>query len=197
MSDSNDDKKTEKVVELAIERMKRGKVKKPSQRPRMIYFTIVLAVIGFLYAIQNENGVAPTLRDAQLPKSENNSQTGQTTVTLFADSQGHFEFSGMINDKQVLFFYDTGASNVAIPEKIANYLGLIRGQSFYAMTANGRTLAYQTVLETVQVGDIRLENIDASITTGLETDTILLGMSFLKHVEIKQDSQTLRLTHTP
>ena len=92
------------------------------------------------------------------------------------------------------FFYDTGASQVAIPEAVANYLGLKKGYAFKSKTANGTTTSYATELQQIKVGEIELHNIPASIVTGLQGNQILLGMSFLRHVEISQQRGVLKLT---
>lgn len=64
-------------------------------------------------------------------------------------------------------------------------------------TANGSTRSYLTRLDEVAVGDIRLQNVEASITPGLQMREVLLGMSFLKYIEFTQRGNTLTLRQYP
>jgi len=43
------------------------------------------------------------------------------------------------------------------------------------------------------IGDITLRNVDATVMSQ-EMPVVLLGMSFLKHMEMKQENSTLLLT---
>ncbi len=81
---------------------------------------------------------------------------------------------------------DTGASGVAIPEAVARRLGIPRGRAFQTQTAIGITTSYAANLESVSVGGIELHDIRAGITPGLHSEQVLLGMSFLKHIEFTQ-----------
>lgn len=114
-------------------------------------------------------------------------------VTVQADSRGHFLFHGEINGQRVNFFYDTGATLIVIPEKIAEDLGLRKGRQVYANTANGRAVGYETMLKQVKVGNIELTNVEARISPGYKSNTVLLGLSFLNHVEISQYQGVLTL----
>ena len=88
---------------------------------------------------------------------------------------------------------DTGATDVAIPETIASELGLPRGPKAFYRTANGAVEVAMTRLDQVSLGDITLSDIRATINPGYRSDDILLGMSFLKHLEFTQRGDTLTL----
>lgn len=60
-------------------------------------------------------------------------------------------------------------------------------------TANGVTQAHTTRLESVRLGGIEILNVSALVTPGMRADTVLLGMSFLKHVEFTQRGDQLIL----
>ena len=115
-------------------------------------------------------------------------------VVLQRNKYGHYVTSGKINGQDVVFLVDTGATDVAIPEATANRLGLTRGPAFRARTANGITRAWRTRLASVSVGEITLYDVRASILDNAGTEEVLLGMSFLKQLELiqKGDSLTLR-----
>lgn len=118
---------------------------------------------------------------------------GVREVTLQRNRFGHYVTSGAINGQPVVFMLDTGATGVAIPEAVANRLQLERGRPFRTQTANGVSTSWATRLDRVSVGDITLENVAAGITPGLAIDEILLGMSFLKHIEFTQRGDQLIL----
>jgi aspartyl protease family protein len=88
---------------------------------------------------------------------------------------------------------DTGATGVAVPAPVAERLGLARGQRYRAQTANGVAVGYATRLDSVSVGEIELRDVQAGITPGLQMDQVLLGMSFLKHIEFTQRGDRLIL----
>ena len=117
----------------------------------------------------------------------------QQQVTLQRNKFGHYVASGMINQQPVVFMLDTGATDISIPENVANRLGLQRGRAVTYRTANGPAINYATKLESVSLGHITLYNLPASINPNVNHDEILLGMSFLKHLEFSQKGNTLTL----
>lgn len=136
-----------------------------------------------------------------LEKQHNPNQSVQTRyaeggvreVVLRRNKFGHYVTTGKINGATVTFMLDTGATGVAIPEAVAHDIGLQRGRAFSTQTANGMSTSYAVNLDLVSVGDIELRNVQAGIATGLQTGQILLGMSFLKHIEFSQQGDTLTL----
>ena len=118
---------------------------------------------------------------------------GIKEIVLQRNKYGHYVTSGQINGQPVTFLLDTGASGVAIPEAVARRLGLRRGRAFNTQTANGMSTSYAANLELVSVGDITLEDVQAGIAPGLQMEQVLLGMSFLKHIEFTQRGDTLIL----
>lgn len=140
-----------------------------------------------------------------LDKQYNPNQSLQTShtedgireVVLQRNKFGHYVSSGMINGKPVTFMLDTGATGVAIPDALASYLGLQRGAAFPTQTANGMSMSYAARLDSVSIGAIELSDVSAAISPGLQTEEILLGMSFLKHIEFTQRGDTLILRQFP
>ena len=114
-------------------------------------------------------------------------------VVLQRNHQGHYLAPGSINGKPVRFLLDTGATDISIPGGIAGKLNLVPGQVSYANTANGTIKVYDTQLYSVALGGLSLSNIAAHINPHMQGETILLGMSFLKHLEIIQRGDTLTL----
>jgi aspartyl protease family protein len=124
-------------------------------------------------------------------------EDGIREVVLQRNRLGHYVTSGEINGEPVVFMLDTGATGVAIPEDIALRLNLERGRAYRTQTANGVAISYATSLDSVSVGEIALGNVSAGIVPGLKTSEILLGMSFLKHIEFTQRGDQLILRQYP
>jgi aspartyl protease family protein len=120
-------------------------------------------------------------------------EAGFVEVLLQRNRFGHYVTSGKINGLPVTFILDTGATGVAIPSEVAQRLGLRPGRAFSTQTANGTSVSYAVNLDLVSVGGIELPDVRASITPGLTTEEVLLGMSFLKHIEFTQRGNELIL----
>jgi aspartyl protease family protein len=144
---------------------------------------LTLAFSGFLDHKHNPNRVVETRY----------SSDGQPEVVLRRSPNGHYMANGKINGYEVSFLLDTGATDVAIPEQVANRIGLRAGLPMQARTANGVITVYATRLDSISLGEIEMHNIRASINPHMNDESILLGMSFLRHVEWVQRGNTLLL----
>lgn len=123
-------------------------------------------------------------------------QDGRQEVVLERNARGHYVANGLINGSAVTFLLDTGATDVAIPEALADRLGLVRSGGGISQTANGPVAVWQTRLDRVRLGAIELNDVRASIVPSMAAhDPVLLGMSFLRQLEfVQRDGQlTLRL----
>ncbi|BDZ74949.1 hypothetical protein GCM10025856_26680 [Methylophaga marina] len=60
-------------------------------------------------------------------------------------------------------------------------------------TANGVVPVFQTDVDTVRLGGITLEHVDASINPHMSDGVVLLGMSFMKHLDITQRNGVMTL----
>ncbi|HEX5093349.1 MAG TPA: TIGR02281 family clan AA aspartic protease [Burkholderiales bacterium] len=120
---------------------------------------------------------------------------GRQSVTLSADTRGHFVTMGAINDRPVQFVVDTGATYVALPASEATRVGLDyrKGQIALTKTAAGVVPVYRVRLDKVRLGGIELSGVDGVvIEQGL--DITLLGMSFLNRVDMRHEGQLMTLT---
>jgi aspartyl protease family protein len=118
---------------------------------------------------------------------------GSTEVVLKRNRFGHYVTSGSVNGRAVEFLLDTGASDVAIPVRLADALGLERGAAVRYQTANGPITAWLTRLDSVTIGPLEIRNVAASINPGMGDMEILLGMSVLKRIEFTQRGDMLIL----
>ncbi len=118
-------------------------------------------------------------------------------VVLRQNRQSHYLANGTINGKTVTFLLDTGATQISIPEHVARRLNLDREIPMKVSTANGTVTVYGTRLDSVSIGAITLHNIRANINPYMKTDEILLGMSFMKYLELIQREGQLILRYSP
>lgn len=139
-------------------------------------------------------GVFSGLLDSQAPPqrwAEIDPRTCDQAIVIPQDLRGHYVFQGLINQQPVVFLLDTGATNVSLPSHIAAPLGLPQGRKYPVSTANGNVMVTQTVIDELQIGPLKLHQIDASINPGMQANKILLGMSVLKDLELTQVNNEL------
>ena len=118
-----------------------------------------------------------------------------TQVVLERSRSSHYVTGGYLNNHRVRFLVDTGATDVALSQRLAEKIGLKPGATVMLSTANGIARGHRTVIDSVKVGDIELTGISAVISNGIDDNVVLLGMSFLKHLEMIQRDGTLILRH--
>ncbi len=121
--------------------------------------------------------------------------SGPASVTLQADGGGHFVTQGQINGGTIRMLVDTGATMIALSASDALRLGINyrSGKTGYVNTANGTVPVYVVKLNTVKIGDIELNQVDAVVQeSGLSF--ALLGMSFLNRTEMRREGEQMTLT---
>jgi aspartyl protease family protein len=157
---------------------------------RWMYFAFWLVVLGLLTLFFSNWYERQQNPNRQL---ETRTAAGYSEVSLERNRYGHYVASGRINGHDVVFLLDTGASDVSIPQHIADRLGLEHGRRIPYQTANGLAYGYATQLDRVALGGIELRNVRGSINPNTDSDQILLGMSFLRQLEFSQRGETLTL----
>ncbi|WP_295388489.1 TIGR02281 family clan AA aspartic protease [uncultured Thiodictyon sp.] len=122
-------------------------------------------------------------------------QGGVAQVVLRRNRAGHYVAGGHINGEPVVFMLDTGATDVAVPLALARRLGLPLRPGGLSQTANGTVETWAT-RHSVELGGLVARNLRASVLPAMAGDEVLLGMSYLKHLELIQRGDTLTLrTH--
>ena len=141
------------------------------------------------------DGQRKTLRIGQAYTAAGGGASVAQSITLAADTRGHFLVDGQINGSSVRFLVDTGATMIALSAADADRLGIDyrKGQPGMTSTANGAAPTYRIKLDSVRVGNITVNNVDAAVL-GAPMPMVLLGMSFLNRMEMKRDGQTMVLT---
>lgn len=118
---------------------------------------------------------------------------GSQRIDLVANPAGQYIVPGEINGVEVDFLVDTGASHVAVPEGIARTIGLDRGAEIRVQTASGTARAYHTTIDRIAVGGIERRDVRGSINPSMPGDYVLLGMTFLRGIDMSQSGDRLIL----
>ena len=126
------------------------------------------------------NYVAPERRELQIPRND----------------RMQYITSALINGRSVQVMVDTGANVVALNTRQAEALGLdyAAGIPSTLETASGVVDAWLLNLDRVEVGGIPVEGVRATVVLGEYPTTILLGMSYLQHVELRERNGVLSIS---
>lgn len=164
----------------------------PHRRPRGGVATLILvwlAIIGVIYGVffvwyERERNPNPQRVLERQPVGE---------VVLQRNRAGQYVADGAVNGERVLFLLDTGASHVSLSTLLARRLGLKLGAPVTLQTAAGLAAGYPTRLASVRLATIELNDVAALASDGIEPDMVLLGMNFLKRLEMTQRDDRLIL----
>ena len=158
---------------------------------------VVMQVIGWVMLI----GAITWFVHDYLERDRNPNRVPKVTATgevvLRLGSDRHFWADGSINGEKVQFMVDTGATEIAIPKQLADRLKLKRGMPIDLLTAAGPSRGYSTRLASVRLATIEAKDLGAIIADGLDPDVVLLGMNFLRRLEITQRGDELILKPRP
>ena len=107
-----------------------------------------------------------------------------------------FVAEGSVNGARMRFLVDTGATLVTLPAVDARRLGIDyrSGQQVVSQTANGRVIVYRVRLDSVALGTMTLNAVDAVVHESAGLEIALLGMSFLNRTEMRREGANLTLT---
>ena len=141
-----------------------------------IFFCLVWAALAL--------GVYYLADNVQNPNKAWRLGSDASEVILKRGLDGHYRAEALINNQKVDVLVDTGATGVAISQKIADKLKLKSIAAVRTSTANGDTVGYMVRLESVKVGGVEAKNVSATIAPGLDGD-VLLGMSFLGRMDVR------------
>ena len=109
-------------------------------------------------------------------------------IRLLRHSSGHYFVTGEINGVPVPMILDTGATAIAMNEDHARRLGIdyLSGESVTASTANGKVQSYRVMLRTVSIKGLKVSNVQAVVVKGRFPEKVLLGMSYLTQVNMRE-----------
>ena len=145
-------------------------------------------------AVLEINGVKQTYKLGQHISSNFSSTTAQAEVNLWP-TNGMYLTAGSVNGFSVDFLVDTGASAIALNAATAERVGLdyLEAKKIGIKTASGTEIGYEVTLDSVQIGDITLNNVRAMVLDGAEPERALLGMTFLNELEMIRTGEKMNL----
>ena len=114
-----------------------------------------------------------------------------------ADASGHFRADFRFNGRRVDGMIDTGATVIAINASTARRLGLALTPADYrhkVKTANGTADAALARLDTVELGRIRVSDLDVLVLEDRALGGTLVGMNFMKRLarfQVEDDTMVL------
>jgi aspartyl protease family protein len=149
-------------------------------------------VVGIALLVMLFNGVIERRVNPNPDPVAQVGHAGVPEVVLQRNRAGHYVAGGRINGQPVVFMVDTGATDVALPLALARRLDLPLWPGGISETANGRVETWRTRLDSVDLGGIVLRDVRASVLPNMPGE-VLLGMSYLKHLELIQQGGTLTL----
>lgn len=172
---------------------------------RVLVFAGIIAVAATQVPSLLNMQVATT-RESPVPAVTSPSQGQQVSVVslphgsvlLPAGAGGHYQGDFKINGRPVQGMIDTGATYVAINESTARRLGISGSDLDYrytTQTANGTSKVALVKLDRLEIGTIRVRDVEAVVAKDSALGTTLIGMSFLKKLNsYGVESGSLRLT---
>lgn len=110
---------------------------------------------------------------------------GTRSAFIDQEADGHFWTRADVRGTQIEFLVDTGASIVALTYLDAQRLGLKPEELDFdaeIRTAGGVTYGAPVTIESIRIGKVKVENVDAMILR-TDLDQSLLGMTFLGELE--------------
>ncbi len=129
---------------------------------------------------------APMARAVSMKPQTTSTSTPSGSVRLKPDERGHYVAEFRMNGKSVTALVDTGASMVAINKTTARKLGINVGPAdfkYEVNTANGTAKVAAAVIREIQIGRVRVRDVEAAVLDDKALDGTLLGMTFLKRLE--------------
>ncbi len=108
------------------------------------------------------------------------------TVSIDRDRNGHFQTEARVDGSYLNFMVDTGATVIALKERDAERVGIHPAPSDFTAnvsTANGPARAARAKLDSIEVGGVRVRDVDALIMPDGMLDQNLLGMAFLSRLK--------------
>lgn len=152
-----------------------------------------MQVIGWLILVVTLTWYFHGYTDREFNPNRVPQVTGAGEVVLKRNRAGHFTADGAINGHPVHFLLDTGATKIAIPMQLAKKLDLKLGTPVALSTAAGPARGYLTRLASVRLASLELRDASAIVAQGLQPDLVLLGMNFLRRIELVQRGDELIL----
>jgi aspartyl protease family protein len=119
-----------------------------------------------------------------MPLAKKVALSGEERIDM--NAQGHFIAQFRMNGRVVEAMVDTGATTVAINRSTARRLGInvIPADFKYSVsTANGQIKVARAVIQSIEIGGVRVRDVEAAVLDDRALGGTLLGMSFLRELK--------------
>jgi aspartyl protease family protein len=165
-----------------------------------VMFTAVFIAMVIAFGVAprlKEQAAAPAPVTVAVATPEPAPSTGSRAAFIDREDDGHFWTRADVSGTQVKFMVDTGASIVALTYFDAQRLGLKPEELDFdseIRTAGGITYGAPVTLESIRIGKVEIENVNAVILR-TELEQSLLGMTFLGELnsyEVRQGQMIIR-----
>lgn len=122
----------------------------------------------------------------------------EKSIDIRRNANMQYRTTAYINGRKAEVMVDTGANIIAMNSTEAMRLGIRpdQGRPVAMETASDKIAGRHVNLRSVDVGGIRIDSVDAVVVEGDYPRVTLLGMSFLKHVKIKEEQGVMTLSST-
>jgi aspartyl protease family protein len=117
---------------------------------------------------------------------------GSEVIEIRRGPDGHYHWPGRINDLDVDFLIDTGATGTAIPAELARELRLEAIGEVQSSTAGGVVTGQVVVADISLRGGLQAKQLRVVALPGL-SDRPLLGMDVLGRLQWQQSDGVLRI----
>jgi aspartyl protease family protein len=120
------------------------------------------------------------------PKIQTSVPPGGRKFSVERDRRGHFAVRARVDGRDLGFMVDTGASVVALTERDAAQIGVRPMRQDFTVnvsTANGNVRAARVKLRNVDIGGLRIDDVDALVLPDAALSENLLGLSFLSRLK--------------
>lgn len=153
----------------------------------VVFAALAAAVPGLLLTPGKDmaSSTKPTAKTVQ-PEVMEAVPVSSGSVRLKPDERGHYVAEFRMNGRPVEALVDTGASMVAINKSTARRLGINVSPAdfiYEVNTANGKAKVASAMIREIEIGRVRVRDVEAAVLDDRALDGTLLGMSFLKRLE--------------
>jgi aspartyl protease family protein len=150
--------------------------------------TLKIATVWLLLATVLFLAVQAFLAQRQRPRVATD---GMGAIELRRALDGHFHWPARIDGRPVDFLVDTGATRTALPQALAEQLGLARGRAVRSATAGGVVVGWETRIDLALEGGLHARQLRVTVLP--ELGAPLLGMDVLSRLRFVQHDGVLRL----
>lgn len=117
---------------------------------------------------------------------------GEDVIEIRRGPDGHYHWPGRVNDREVDFLIDTGATGTAISASLARSLRLESVGTVQSSTANGIVTGQIVLADIALRGGLEVKRLRVAALPGL-SDRPLLGMDLLGRLQWQQTDGVLRI----